>query len=325
MSRVVIDSIPFTTYLHAAGHSNKGLLQRERARAQKFLAGKFHYVRSSIVEGLHGHHHKCTATAPSSTVPSGTEENITVGDPIDATDTGVIYTMSVGVGEPAVEYTLAIDTGSGHTWVGGNLEKPYKPSECSHDTGHAITTPELRSLSMVRGVWFGEEYNDTLTLGPKLVIKNQGIGVAESTKGFKYFKDIDGVLGLGPVDLTQGDVVDTWEVPTVTDNLYSQHQIPRIIGVFYQPSSTANVSNGEITFGAPAISNFVQLTTVSPASQYWGINQSVSYGTDNIKLGVAPALSTLVVPGFSLPLRLSKYMRRKLVVFTTSELSSMNH
>ncbi|KAG1748550.1 hypothetical protein EDB19DRAFT_209303 [Suillus lakei] len=112
---------------------------KEPAHRSSWLASST-YVRSSIVEGLHGHHHKCTATAPSSTVPSGTEENITVGDPIDATDTGVIYTMSVGVGEPAVEYTLAIDTGSGHTWVGANLEKPYKPSECSHDTGHAIVS-----------------------------------------------------------------------------------------------------------------------------------------------------------------------------------------
>ena len=43
---------------------------------------------------------------------------------------------------------------------------------------------------------------------------------------------------------------NTPEVPTVTDNLYAQKTISSdSIGVFYEPSSTANVTNGELTFG----------------------------------------------------------------------------
>lgn len=42
---------------------------------------------------------------------------------------------------------------------------------------------------------------DTVTLGPDLVIKNQSIGVAKTATGFN---DVDGILGIGPVDLTSG-------------------------------------------------------------------------------------------------------------------------
>jgi len=133
--------------------------------------------------------------------------------------------------------------------------------------------------------------------------KNQGIGVASSAQGFQ---DVDGILGVGPVDLTQGTVSKTQTVPTVTDNLYSQGTISSdSIGVFYEPSSSANVSNGEITFGGTDNTkytgeiNFVPLTATSPASKYWGINQSISYGTGNTILkttaGIVDTGTTLLL------------------------------
>jgi hypothetical protein len=40
----------------------------------------------------------------------------------------------------------------------------------------------------------GMEYNDTVTLGPNLVIHDQGIGVAQNTSGVTGSR-VDGILG----------------------------------------------------------------------------------------------------------------------------------
>jgi hypothetical protein len=45
-------------------------------------------------------------------------------------------------------------------------------------------------------------------------------------------------------------VSNTPDVPTVTDNLYAQGKISsNLLGVSYEPSSSADVPNGELTFG----------------------------------------------------------------------------
>ncbi|KAG1742327.1 acid protease [Suillus paluster] len=298
MSHIVIRAIPFATQLRAAKGGAKELLERDRARAQKFLAGKSHHGPSATVGEFrqrHGHHHKGTATvpatapatAPSTTVPSGTGGSSSASaNSIDVTDSGVTYTMQVGVGNPATQYTLLIDTGSSNTWVGANT--PYNPSSSSVDTGNTI------NVSYGSGTMSGKQYTDTVTLGSKLVIQNQGVGVASSAQGFQ---DVDGILGVGPVDLTQGTVSNTSDVPTVTDNLYAQGTIPSdLLGVFYEPSSTSNVANGEISFGGTDNTkytgsiNSVPLTTTSPASKYWGIDQSVSYGTSNTILNTTSGI-----------------------------------
>ena len=80
-----------------------------------------------------------------------------------------------------------------------------------------------------------------------MVIENQSIGVASRAQGFN---DVDGILGIGPVDLTEGTVSDNQPVPTVTDNLYSQGAIAsNSIGIFYQPTTESGAVNGELNFG----------------------------------------------------------------------------
>ncbi|KAG1901296.1 acid protease [Suillus fuscotomentosus] len=275
MSHIVIRGIPFATRLRAAQGGAKELLKRDRARAQKFLAGKSHHAFVAAKAKRYG--------------STGTDSSI------DVTDSGVTYTTQVGVGSPATDYTLLIDTGSSNTWIGADL--PYEPTSTSYDTGNTI------NVSYGSGGMFGEEYTDTVTLGPDLVIQNQGIGVASYAEGFE---DVDGILGVGPADLTQGTVSNTTEVPTVTDNLYAQGTISsNSLGISYEPSSTANVSNGELTFGGTDITKFtgtlntVALTTTSPASLYWGIDQSVSYGTSqtilNTTAGIVDTGTTLLL------------------------------
>ena len=79
------------------------------------------------------------------------------------------------------------------------------------------------------------------------MIQNQSIGVASSAQGFQ---GVDGILGIGPVDLTEGTVSGNAPVPTVTDNLFAQGTIANdSIGIFYQPTTEEGALNGELTFG----------------------------------------------------------------------------
>jgi hypothetical protein len=67
-----------------------------------------------FVDDRQRHHKGAAPTAPSSTTtaPVSTGGNSTGGaSSIDVTDSGVTYTMQVGVGNPATQFTLLIDTG----------------------------------------------------------------------------------------------------------------------------------------------------------------------------------------------------------------------
>lgn len=47
------------------------------------------------------------------------------------------YTASVGVGSPATDYTLLIDTGSSNTWLGAG--KAYVKTSTSSSTGKSVS------------------------------------------------------------------------------------------------------------------------------------------------------------------------------------------
>ena len=151
-------------------------------------------------------------------------------------------------------------------------------------------------MSYGSGNFSGEEWIDTVTLSPDLVILGQSIGVASSATGFNT--GIDGILGVGPTGLTQGTVSNTDTVPTVSDNLFSQGTIPEeVLGVYFIPAAETS-ENGELTFGGYdesailGLVNYVPLTATSPASNYWGIEQSISYGIDVILSSTAGIVDT---------------------------------
>ncbi|KAI0670888.1 acid protease [Trametes maxima] len=294
-------SVPFVT--RVAGRHAKDIIARDRARAQKILQGinphgpaAFHELRRRR-HGHHGHHghgHGAggasagtgtgTGTSGGSTGGTGAAPpSSTPGGGVDVTDAGVTYTASVGVGNPATQYTLLIDTGSSNTWIGA--DKAYQPTSTSKRTGESV------NVSYGSGSFSGTEYTDQVALSSSLVIQNQSIGVASTAQGFQ---GVDGILGIGPVDLTQGTVSDNQPVPTVTDNLFAQGTIANdSIGIFYQPTTDSGALNGELTFGSVDSSKitgdvtYVPITSTQPASLYWGIDQSVSYGEDG-----TPLLST---------------------------------
>lgn len=142
---------------------------------------------------------------------------------------------------------------------------------------------------------------DTITLTSNLVIEQQSIGVASMSTGMD---SMDGILGLGPVDLTWGTVRNTEEVPTVMDNLYAQNMIgSEVFGVFFSPANAGDTS-GELTFGGYDQSKitgdvgYAHLTSTSPAAGFWGVDQSIDYGKTKIlndATGIIDTGTTLIL------------------------------
>ncbi|KAG9312003.1 acid protease [Chiua virens] len=196
------------------------------------------------------------------------------GSSVSIANSATVSTINVGVGEPASTFNLVVDTASSDTWVGAKSNNPYKVTSTSKDTGNSV------SAAYGTGSFVGEEYLDTVTLSPYLVIKDQSIGVANQSNSVYG----DGVFGLGPIDLTEGVVSNTESVPTVTTNLFAQGKIPwEAVAIFLTPFAESR-NEGELTFGGVDYSKnasqfrYAPLTTTSPSSRSWGIDASAFYG-----------------------------------------------
>ncbi|KAL4245114.1 Polyporopepsin [Abortiporus biennis] len=216
---------------------------------------------------------------------------------IPATNAAVDYTVQVGIGSPPTTYTLLVDTGSSNTWIGAGKAYVRTPT--------SIQTPDTVSVSYGSGSFSGIEFLDTVNLGAGLIINNQSIGVANKTAGFG---GIDGILGIGPVDLTVGTLRPhtSSSVPTVTDNLFSKGVISaNLVSVSFAPTNSISSVNGELTFGGIDSSKFTgsirfaPITTTYPASFFWGINQSIRYSTGTAILsttaGIVDTGTTLIL------------------------------
>ncbi|KAI0649650.1 family A1 protease [Trametes meyenii] len=225
------------------------------------------------------------------------QQGITVNTP--ASNQAVDYVTTVHIGTPGKDYTLLIDTGSSNTWVGARpLENAFIPS--------LSTSPRLNLVNVQYGSGFvtGFEVTDSVTLGSGVTIENQPIGVALLSGGFS---EVDGILGLGPVDLTCGTLLLGSDcLPTVTDNAFSQGLIPQhLVGISFEPSSSLNNANGELTFGGVDSSkftgplNFVPITATSPANEFVGIDQSITFGSPDGQT-VLPATAGITDTGTTL-------------------------
>lgn len=100
---------------------------------------------------------------------------------------------------------------------------------------------------------------------------------------YSYVIGLDGILGLGPDDLTTVSTKSGQVIPTVTDNLAEQGITgARTVGISFVPSDSAGTPNGQLDFGGPNPSKFIgnitftPKTTTAPASEYWGINQTIT-------------------------------------------------
>ncbi|OCH89539.1 acid protease [Obba rivulosa] len=198
---------------------------------------------------------------------------------VAAQNQGVDYVATVSIGTPPSTFTLLIDTGSSNTWVGAG--KAFR------ETSTTVETRDRVSVTYGSGSFSGTEFTDTVSLGTGLTITGQSFGVASRSEGFE---GVDGIVGIGPTDLT----VDTLSpdtsstIPTVTDNLFAQGIIPEdLVAVSFEPTTSLADNNGELTFGGTDSSkftgsiNFAPLTTTSPASEFFGIDQSITLGSSS--------------------------------------------
>ncbi|KAJ3545680.1 hypothetical protein NM688_g5601 [Phlebia brevispora] len=214
---------------------------------------------------------------------------------VPATNEIMSYVTTVGVGTPPTSYDLIVDTGSSFTWVGGNTDNPYVVTSSSVDTGLEFW------LIYGSGIAFTEMYHDTVTIG-SIGLTSQGVGGSVAAAGFN---NMDGILGLGPTDLTDYTLNGVAsDFPTVVDTAWSEGLIPaHAVSLSFEPTDSAPVTNGEITFGSvdsskyQGIVTFAALTTTSPASEYWGIDQSISYDGEPIlstTAGIVDSGTTLI-------------------------------
>ncbi|KAI0059467.1 family A1 protease [Artomyces pyxidatus] len=215
---------------------------------------------------------------------------------IGVTNVAQVYVASVGVGSPATDYSLLIDTGSSNTWVGAG--KKYVKTSTSKQTSNRV------SVTYGSGSFSGTEFTDTVSLGNGLTVTGQSIGVASTSEGFDGF---DGILGIGPDALTVGTLSPSTQstIPTVTDNLASQGVIPSdLVAVSFEPTTSESDANGELTFGGTDSSkftgsiSFTSITGTSPANEFWGINESIKYGSTTIlstTAGIVDTGTTLIL------------------------------
>ncbi|KAJ8474352.1 hypothetical protein ONZ51_g7276 [Trametes cubensis] len=197
------------------------------------------------------------------------------GTSAPATNDVVSYVVDVSVGTPPTTYTLIVDTGSSNTWVGAG--KPYVKTSSSK------STPDSVSVTYGSGDFTGSEFLDTISLGTGLKATGQGIGAASSSEGFQ---GVDGILGIGPTDLTLGTLDPDEATAIPTNTLFAQRTIPaHEVAISFEPTNQESVVNGELTFGGTDPSKFTgsitfaPITGTFPASEFFGIDQSIRYGS----------------------------------------------
>lgn len=204
------------------------------------------------------------------------------------TNEDVSYIAPVKIG--GTTYDLIVDTGSSNTWCGA--QSACEPSSTGQDTGNSV------KVSYGSGSFSGEEYTDTVSFGG-LTVQGQSVGAASSSTGFN---GVDGIIGFGPVDLTENTVSGVSSVPTFMDNLYSQGSIStEVLGVSFRPESGSDTSdsNGELTLGGTdssrysgSISYFPQLQS-GAAAAYWGISiAKMTYGSTTLSSSTSGIVDT---------------------------------
>ncbi|EIW52039.1 acid protease [Trametes versicolor FP-101664 SS1] len=260
----------------ALGLTSDALVVRDSSRITLPIARRLNITGAANLVKLDQARAKALKSRPQA--HTGNSPRATIFD-APVTNQAVDYVATVGVGSPPTTYSLLIDTGSSNTWVGAG--KAYVRTETSQATAN------LLEVTYGSGFVFGkqgEAFSDTVTVADGLAIENQVIGSALTSQGFD---GVDGIIGIGPVDLTCGTLFPavTECIPTVTDNAFSQGLIgAHEIGIAFAPTQSLESTNGELTFGGiddtkfTGPLSFVPITSASPANTFVGIDQTVTYG-----------------------------------------------
>ncbi|KZT00441.1 acid protease [Laetiporus sulphureus 93-53] len=207
-------------------------------------------------------------------------------------------TASIGVGNPATYYDLVVDTASSNT-----IRKTYIRTSMSIPTGQEVNV-------MYPSGFFSEyEYVDQVTIASGLVIKNQSIS---DTLEYADFEGVDGIIGVGPMDLTLDTLYPgvNAEIWTVMNNAYEQGLIlEQLLGVSFAPADSYSDTNGALTFGGIDSSLYTGEITYTPvttthliyiADNFHSTHQNTIPGTyyDNTGLIIIPESSVTSMQNF---------------------------
>ncbi|KAJ3973543.1 acid protease [Lentinula raphanica] len=187
--------------------------------------------------------------------------------------TDQIVTFTINSVVAGKNFSLIVDTGSSNTWVGANPANRLQPP----------ATLDLFEVTYGSGAVLGLETDETVNVSPDLAVVNQSIGEAIESVGFD---GVDGIMGFGPVDLTEGTLSSspTGTIPTVMDNLFSQGTISsETLGVFLAPTTEDDPVNGELSFGGVDTSKATgPMSFFQSTLPFWAISQSATFGDTTI-------------------------------------------
>ena len=182
-----------------------------------------------------------------------------------------------------------------NTWCGA--DGSCEPSSTGKATGGTV------EVDYGSGSFSGKEYTDTVSFGG-LTVTSQSIGAATKSTGFS---GVDGIIGFGPVDLTEDTVSNANTVPTFMDNLLKQGSITtEVLGVSFRPESGSDDddTNGELTLGGTDTSKYSGALTYFPTlksgsdAPYWGISVAkFTYGSTTLESagsGIVDTGTTLI-------------------------------
>ncbi|KAG2072481.1 aspartic peptidase A1 [Suillus decipiens] len=201
------------------------------------------------------------------------------------------YTVKVNIGNPPTTYNLIVDTTSAITWVGSGV--PYL-SRSGVDTGEPV------AVDYRYGSFRGTIFVDQLSFEgvEDIIIPWMQIGVVFNVQNIAI--NVDGVLGIGPTSSGIGALPNSLQqtIPTITDFLTGQSYINKaFVGMFFQPIGANLHDYGELCFGGTNPNMYEKIvytdvTTTAPSSQYWGINQRITYGGGQILANTAGVLDS---------------------------------
>ncbi|KAG2075325.1 acid protease [Suillus decipiens] len=210
--------------------------------------------------------------------------------PTDLGDTFSDYTVNVKIGDSPTSYNLIVNSASAITWVGAGL--PYL-SRTGVDTRQPV------GVNYGYGSFQGTTFIDELKISDvDLTIHEMVFGVASTSQNIAA----DGVLGIGPESSGRGALQNfpLGTIQTATERLVLQGAMTRpIVSIFFQPLVENEVINGEICFGGTNTKKYnspltyTDVTTIAPSSQYWGINQGITFGN----IAILPTTAGVVDSG----------------------------
>ncbi|KAG2361552.1 aspartic peptidase domain-containing protein [Suillus spraguei] len=196
------------------------------------------------------------------------------------------YIVALDVGNPPTTYNLVVDTGSAVTWIGART--PYDETGVNTGQGVEASYGGGRFPTSFSGTFFVE----TVTLGDGLTVLNYELAVASTVSNLGGF---DGVLGIGPRDLTvntlRNDPPATY--PTFTDWLVTAGAIRQNIALLNRDTNVGGLAFGEPDY-TKCTSNIVytDITNTRRSKKYWGFDQKITYGNMDILLRTAGIIDT---------------------------------